>query len=190
MRPARGVRAYGNKSIFILTSNVGQRMIAEMVQQGKSSEEIAARMKEALSQIRHTKSDRPVFTPEFLGASIKRVIVFKPLDLAAMEDISRKLLAELATTWQSKRGKRLVAPEGLAAYVGEQGHRMNERSGGKEGGRIVRKLMSEWVEAALQRETSLRLEEYKCCKTVVLEFSPPLTPETTGTAPTILVRFA
>jgi ATP-dependent Clp protease ATP-binding subunit ClpC len=184
----RGVRAYGNKSIFILTSNVGQRMIAEMVQQGKSSEEIAARMKEALSQIRHTKSDRPVFTPEFL-ARLKRVIVFNPLDLAAMEAISRKLLAELATMWQTKRGKRLVAPEGLAAYVGEQGHRMNERSGGKEGGRIVRKLMSEWVEAALQRETSLRLEEYKSCKTVALEFSRPSTPETTGAAPTILVRF-
>jgi len=102
----RGVRAYGNKSIFILTSNVGQRMIAEMVQQGKSSEEIAGRMKEALGQIRHSKSDRPVFTPEFL-ARIKRIIVFNPLNRAAMEGISRKLTAELVETWQAKRGKRL-----------------------------------------------------------------------------------
>ena len=114
----RGVRAYGNKSIFILTSNVGQRMIAEMAQQGKSNEEIAGRMKEALSQIRHTKSDRPVFTPEFL-ARLKRIIVFRPLDRSAMEAIGRKVLAELAETWQAKRGKRLIVPEGLAAYVGE-----------------------------------------------------------------------
>ncbi len=97
----RGVRAYGNKSIFILTSNVGQRMIAEMVQQGKSTQEITGRMKEALSQIRHTKSDRPVFTPEFL-ARLKRIIVFNPLDRLAMEAISRKLLAELAGAWEAE----------------------------------------------------------------------------------------
>jgi AAA domain (Cdc48 subfamily) len=129
----RGARAYGNKSIFILTSNVGQRMIAEMVQQGKPSDEIASRMKEALSQIRHSKSDQPVFTPEFL-ARIKRLIVFNPLDKAAMESISRKLAGELVQTWASKRDKTLVIPDSLSVYIADQGHRMNERSGGKEGG--------------------------------------------------------
>ena len=63
----RGVKAYASKSIFILTSNVGQRMIAELTQQGHTSEEIAVRMKDALGQIKHSKSDRPVFTPEFLA---------------------------------------------------------------------------------------------------------------------------
>jgi ATP-dependent Clp protease ATP-binding subunit ClpA len=185
----RGVRAYGNKSIFILTSNVGQRMIAEMVQQGKSGAEIAGRMKEALSQIRHTKSDRPVFTPEFL-ARIKRVIVFNPLDLAAMEGISRKLMSEMTHSWASKRNKQLVAPDELALYIADQGHRMNEASSGKEGGRIIRKLLSEWVEAKLQREVSQRPEDYKRCETVVLEFTPPTTPpETAPVPPTLSVVF-
>jgi ATP-dependent Clp protease ATP-binding subunit ClpA len=185
----RGARAYGNKSIFILTSNVGQRMIAEMVQQGKPPEEIAGRMKEALSQIRHSKSDRPVFTPEFL-ARIKRVIVFNPLGRAAMEGIARKLTAELAQSWAARRSKRLDVPDALALYIAEQGHRMDERSGGKEGGRIIRKLLSEWVEARLQREASLRPEEYKRCSAVALEFTPPpVPPETAPVAPAVSVSF-
>ncbi len=168
----RGVRAYGNKSIFILTSNVGQRMIADMVRQGKSNEEITGRMKEALSQIRRQPSG-PAGVHAAVPGPPRRIIVFNPLDRAAMEAIARKLLAETAEAWEAKRGKRLVLPEGLAAYVGERGHQLNEQSAGKEGGRIVRKLLSEWVESRLQRETSQRPEEYKRCRTVTLEFTPP-----------------
>jgi hypothetical protein len=73
----------------MLDEVLGQRIIAEMVQQGNGPEAIAARMKEALSQVRHPKAERPVFTPEFL-ARIKRITVFNPLERAAMEGIARK----------------------------------------------------------------------------------------------------
>jgi ATP-dependent Clp protease ATP-binding subunit ClpC len=186
----RGVRAYADKAIFILTTNVGQRMIAELVQQGNSMEAIAARMKEALSQIRHTKSDRPVFTPEFL-ARIKRVIVFHPLDRTAMGGIAGKLVAELQQTWAAKRGKRLEVPEELTRHVADQAHQMNEKSAGKEGGRVVRKLISEWVEARVQREITQRPGEYRACEAVVLEFLPPGPAAADGTAPApaVGVRF-
>ena len=83
-----------------------------------------------------------------------------------------------------------TARQQLAAYIGEQGHGKNERSGGKEGGRIVRKLVSEWMEAALQRETSARPEEYKRCEAVVLEFTPPSTPpEAAPVAPVVSIVF-
>jgi ATP-dependent Clp protease ATP-binding subunit ClpA len=186
----RGVRGYANRSIFILTSNVGQRMIAEMAQGGKTREEIAGRMKEALSQIRHSKSDRPVFTPEFL-ARIKRLIVFNPLDGGAMAGISRKLLAELQENWAAKRGKRLHLPEPLIAYVAEQAHQANERSKGKEGGRVVRKLIAEWVEAPLQRAVSQRPAEYRAADAVVLDFMPPQQPpgDWGPSPPTVTVNF-
>ena len=164
----RGVRAYANKSIFILTTNVGQRMIAEMVREGKKMEEIVARMREALSQIRHSKSDRPVFTPEFL-ARLKRIIVFYPLDAKAMEGISRKLIQEMQETWLTKRGKRLDVPETLIRHIAQQSHLVNEKSKGREGGRIVRKLIAEWIEAALQRETTLQPGTYKGCEVVRIE---------------------
>jgi ATP-dependent Clp protease ATP-binding subunit ClpA len=186
----RGVRAYANKSIFILTTNVGQRMIAEMVEQGRSQEEIRERMKEALSQIRHTKSDRPVFTPEFL-ARIKRIIVFNPLSGEAMRGIARKLVAEMREMWQEKRGKVLAVPEALVEYLGEQAHRQNEKSKGKEGGRLVRKLLAEWVEARLQRAITERPQEYRQCATVILNITPP-EPDPLGNgavAPEVTVRF-
>jgi ATP-dependent Clp protease ATP-binding subunit ClpA len=186
----RGVRAYANKSIFILTTNVGQRMIAEMVQQGRPLEEVASRMREALSQIRHTKSDRPVFTPEFLSR-IKRIIVFHPLDGEAMAGIARKLVAEMQEVWRAKRGKRLEVPETLVRHIGEQSHLLNERSKGKEGGRIVRKLIAEWVEAAIQREATRKAVDYKAADVVIVEQIPSGTSTGAGEtgSPEIRVRF-
>jgi ATP-dependent Clp protease ATP-binding subunit ClpC len=168
----RGSKAYGTKAIFILTTNVGQRMIADMFKEGKSVDEVAARMKEALSQIRHGKSDRPVFTPEFL-ARIKRIIVFRPLDATAMQAIARKHLNDLARAWADGRGKQVEVPEALADYVGAAAHRQDEKSGGKEGGRLVRKLVAEWIEATLQREMSRRPEEYRAARTVTVTFTHP-----------------
>jgi ATP-dependent Clp protease ATP-binding subunit ClpC len=177
----RGVRAYGNRSIFILTTNVGQRMIADLNKEGKSLEEITTRMKEALAQIRHPKADRPVFPAEFL-ARLKRVIVFRPLDAAAMGSIARKAVEEIQHTWREKRGKRLDVPDDLIQYVGEQAHLANERSAGKEGGRIVRKLLSDWIEGPLQRQTTQRIDEYRACTSVRLEFVLP-TPVDGATQP-------
>ena len=131
----------------------------------------------ALSQIRHSKSNRPVFTPEFL-ARIKRIIVFRPLDKEAMHGIARKLVAEMQAAWARRRGKRLEVPEGLVGHVDERSHQVNEKSKGKEGGRIVRKLIAELIEAPVQRETSDRPDEYRACDAVVLEFAPP--PEEGG----------
>jgi ATP-dependent Clp protease ATP-binding subunit ClpA len=146
-------------------------MIADLHKEGKSLEEITARMKEALAQIRHPKADRPVFPAEFL-ARLKRVIVFRPLDGAAMGSIARKAVEEIQQMWQDRRGKRLDVPHGLIQYVGEQAHLANERAGGKEGGRIVRKLLSDWIEGPLQRQTSQRIDEYRASASVRLEFVP------------------
>jgi ATP-dependent Clp protease ATP-binding subunit ClpA len=145
-------------------------------------------MKEALSQIRHTKSDRPVFTPEFL-ARVKRVIVFNPLDRGAMEGIARKLVGEMQASWAAKRGKALEVPEPLVRAVAEEAHRLNQQSGGKEGGRVVRKLLSDWVEAPLQRAISERPAEYKACAAVILECDAP-EPAVPGVAPAVSVRFS
>jgi hypothetical protein len=108
-----------------------------------------------------------------------------------MEGISRKLVAELRGAWAAKRGKGLDVPEALVAYVAGQAHALNERSKGKEGGRVVRKLISEWVEAPLQREISLRPAEYRACSGVSLEFEPPggVPPDGPPPAPAVSVRF-
>lgn len=185
----RGAKGYATRSIFVLTTNVGQRMIADMHREGKSVAEIAARMKEALAQIRHGKSDRPVFTPEFL-ARIKRVIVFRPLDRAAVEAITRKQLADLRRTWAEGRRKRLEIPDGLTEYLGGAGHRLDEKSGGKEGGRVVRKLIAEWIEAPLQRAMAADPGGYHRCQAVAVDFAPPeVSPDLPYPDPGVGVRF-
>ncbi len=187
----RGTKGHAQKSIFIMTTNVGQRMIADMYKEGKTIEEITTRMKEALSQIRHGKSDRPVFTPEFL-ARIKRIIVFRPLSKEAMEGIARKQIAELCRGWVEGRGKRLEVAIELIDYVGAAANRLDEKSGGKEGGRVVRKLVAEWVEAPLQRAMAANHEGYRRATAVLIDFtSPPEPPEADRLypPPTVNVRF-
>jgi hypothetical protein len=181
----RGVKAHADKAIFVLTTNVGQRMIAEMAAQGKSVEEITIRMKEALGQIRHTKSERPVFTPEFL-ARVKRVVIFTPLDRDAMAGIARKQLVELARAWETRRNKQLVVPDTLAEHIAAEAHRLNDQAKGREGGRVVRKLIADWVEAPLQRAIAARPDEYRGCQVVVLEFD---SVDATLTTECVQVRF-
>lgn len=186
----RGTRGSGTKGIFVMTTNVGQRMIVDMFREGKSVAEVTARMKEALSQIRHGKSDRPVFTPEFL-ARIKRVIVFRPLDRDAMVSIARKQLADLRRNWAEARGKRLDHPGGLAEYIGGAAHRLDEKSNGKEGGRVVRKLIAEWVETPLQRAMAADPDGYKVAAGVAIECSLPTEPDaaTPYPDPLVIARF-
>lgn len=181
----RGVKAYADKTIFILTTNVGQRMLADMAKQGKTPQEMASRMKEALAQIRHGKSNRPVFAPEFL-ARIKRIIVFQPLGREAMEGICRKLLAQMQEAWREKRQKELVVPAALVEWIAAESHRRNEKSQGREGGRIVRKLMAEWIETPVQRAATAEPGEYRECEAVEVEVRMA---EEQGGAPEVRVRF-
>jgi ATP-dependent Clp protease ATP-binding subunit ClpA len=167
----RGVRAYAGKSIFVLTSNVGQRMIADWFAQGLSAEEVTAKVKESLPQIRHGKLDRPVFAPEFL-ARVKRIIVFRPLGHEAMVGIARKHVRELQRAWAAQRGKQLGVPEALVGAVAGRAHELNEKSKGKEGGRVVRRLVADWVETPLQRELTRQPDAYRMAEVVTLDFSP------------------
>lgn len=187
----RGTKGHAQRAIFVLTTNVGQRMMAEMHKEGKTVEEIATRMKEALGQIRHGKSDRPVFTPEFL-ARIKRIIVFRPLDGAAMGGIARKQASDLRRGWAEGRNKQLDVPEALVEYVGAAARRLDEKANGKEGGRVVRKLMAEWIEAPLQRAMAADPDGYRRAASVAIEFTAPTESppaEQSYPVPAVTVRF-
>jgi ATP-dependent Clp protease ATP-binding subunit ClpA len=164
----RGVKAYASHAIFVLTTNVGQRQIGDMCKEEKSIEEIRSTMRESLARIRHPKSNRPVFTPEFL-ARIKRLIVFRSLDLVAMRGICRKVISELQRDWHSKRQKELRVEPELVELIAKIACEMNEHANGKEGGRIVRKLLANHVESVLMRQIALQPDRYKACQIVHLK---------------------
>ncbi|MFD9326785.1 AAA family ATPase [Streptomyces sp. NPDC060065] len=167
----RGVKAHGDRAIFILTSNAGQEIISRMTREGRSDEEIVARVKEALPQIGNRVQGGPVFTPEFV-ARIRRIIVFRPLDLDAMTGICRKLVGRQREFWLDKREKELIVPESLILYAADRGHLMNEKSGGKEGGRIIAKILSDLIENPILLEQERREEEFRQCARIELDFRP------------------
>lgn len=145
----RGVKAYADRAIFILTTNAGDRNIAQMTKTGKSDEQITEHVKQTLSKVRHERSSQPVFPPAFL-ARIGRVVVFNPLDEAAMIGIAQRVCQKLQRTWQQKRQQQLTIPGELIEQIGKKGHALNERSGGREGGRIIKKLIADAVGSRIQ----------------------------------------
>lgn len=161
----RGVKAYADRTIFILTTNAGDDTIAQMTRQGKSQGEIIERARQILSKIRPERSSQPVFTPQFL-ARIRRILVFNSLDEAAMIDIGRKLVRRLQRVWKQKRDKRVTVADELIVQLGRHAHLLNERSGGKEGGRIVQKLMVDVVESAIQDAALVQRDAYSRCETI------------------------
>lgn len=156
----RGTKAYANRAIFILTTNVGQRQIADMCRSGKSVEEITSAMKESLSRIRHTKSNRPVFSAEFL-ARVKRIIVFKSLTKEAMSRICQILAAQMRRDWPQKRQRELFLPDELTEAIAKRAFEIDDKSQGREGGRIVRKLFADVIEAPIQEAISRSPEAYR-----------------------------
>lgn len=168
----RGTRAYADRAIFILTSNAGADRITELAEQGRSMAEISRAVKDYLPTLRHEHSREPVFPPEFL-ARIRRIIVFKPLDRAAMAGICRKMLARRERFWSEKREKRLVIPDSLVEYIADLSDAENRASGGREGGRIVDKKIAELVEDAIVREAKRQQDRYLACRCIELAFQPP-----------------
>lgn len=163
----RGIKAHADRAIFILTTNAGDQQIAQMSQQGKNEEEIISRVKQTLSKIRHERSTQPVFAPQFL-ARLQRILIFRPLDEAAMIGIARIQVEKMQTTWKRKREKTLIVPETLVQHVGQLGHQVNQDAKGQEGGRIIRKLLVDTIECPIQKAVTERAAEYKSCSRIEL----------------------
>lgn len=165
----RGVRAYADRAIFILTTNAGDRQIEQMTRSGKPEEEITERVKTILSKVKQERSSQPVFTPQFL-ARLRSTIVFGPLDEEAMKGIARVKITQMQTLWRQKREKQIEVPEQLIQHIGHKAHQLNEQAQGKEGGRIVRKLITDLIEIKIQQAATDAPAEYKECSTVQLVF--------------------
>ena len=176
----RGRKAYADRAIFVLTTNAGADAISQMTASGHSPEEIENRVRQILSKVRHERSSQPVFTPQFL-ARIRKVIVFRPLDLPAMLGICRKLAGNLQTAWRRRRDKSLQVAEDVLVGIAGRGHDLNAKSGGREGGRIIRKLLSE-MEARVQTVAAENAALYKRCHTIRVASPSPMLPADGATA--------
>lgn len=156
----RGVKAYADRAIFILTTNAGDRNVSQMTENGASQEEIAEQVKQGLSRVRHERSSQPVFPPQFLSR-IKRIIVFNPLSEAAMIGVAERVCRRMQDLWLRKREKRIEISRELIECIGHEAHRRNASARGEEGGRIVRKLVSDLIESRIQDTAMTDRDAYR-----------------------------
>jgi ATP-dependent Clp protease ATP-binding subunit ClpA len=167
----RGVRAHADRAIFIMTSNAGADLIADQFGRQVERSEIERKVRDHLTTVQHAATREPVFPPEFL-ARIRRVVVFNPLDRAAMAGIARKMLGRRERFWSESREKRLVVPDSLVEHIASVAHARNRDSGGKEGGRIVDKLIAELVEEPIVRAATSQSKDYLACQRIELIHHP------------------
>jgi ATP-dependent Clp protease ATP-binding subunit ClpA len=156
----RGVKAYAERAIFILTTNAGDRAIQQLAESESADADIAEKVRSALSRVRNERSSQPVFPPQFL-ARIKQIIVFRPLDEAAMLGIAERACRRVATHWRQKRGIELVIERPVMELIASKAISRHRQSSGGEGGRVVRKLISELVEAAIQERAIANSDAYQ-----------------------------
>jgi ATP-dependent Clp protease ATP-binding subunit ClpA len=145
----RGVKAHADRAIFILTTNAGDRHIAQLAEAGKSEDEIAEAVRQTLSRIRLERSTQPVFPPQFLSR-IRRIVVFRPLDEDAMIAIAQHACQRLINQWRQKRETAIeIAPE-VPEAIGRLAHQLNQASHQQEGGRVIQKLIDQLLQDGLQ----------------------------------------
>jgi len=105
------------------------------------------------------------FPPQFLSR-IKRIIPFQPLDEAAMAGIAERIGRRVQGLWQRKQGKELAFSSDALQSIARQAHELNDRSGGQEGGRIVRKLFSDRIERRIQEFAADRSGQFRATDSV------------------------
>lgn len=144
----RGRKAYAEHAIFILTSNAGERTIQQMFKDEKPYDEIQQRVKETLVRFRSERSSQPVFSQQFL-ARINEIVVFRPLQSDAMQAITRASLEQLRQRWQQRLSISLQFDDRFVNPLAKFCESRNEASHGKEGGRIVRRVIRQEIENRL-----------------------------------------
>ena len=186
----KGVKAYADRAIFILTSNAGYEAISQMHQNRRPMEEIVEHVKNSLARVRNERSAQPVLSQAFL-ARIKRIQIFNPLGEPAMLGIAQILLQRTQETWHKHRGKTIVVSNVLVQHIAKQGHAINTKSGGREGGRGIRRLLSELVEDRIQLAAIRSKHEYGRCDTIRLDLagSSPTTAAPSNASTEVIISF-
>jgi len=186
----KGVKAYADRAIFILTSNAGYEAISQMHQDKRPMEEIVEHVKSSLARVRNERSGQPVLSQAFL-ARIKRIQIFNPLNEPAMLGITHILLQQIQNNWLKHRGKTVVVSDDLVHHIARQGHVINTKSGGREGGRGIRRLLAELVEDRIQLAAIRSKHEYARCRILRLGLNGtgPATPTPSNASPDVCVSF-
>lgn len=117
-------------TIIIATSNIGGEEIERQIKMGKQGEENLQSIQGKLAGLLKEK-----FKPEFLNR-MDEIIVFSPLTLAEIEEITRRQIAKIKRAAKS-RGMDLEFDADVAIYLAKKGYA--PQLGARELNRTIRK---------------------------------------------------
>jgi ATP-dependent Clp protease ATP-binding subunit ClpA len=115
----RGVTASGTKSFFVMTSNIGQYEIADMLAAGAAQEEIEDTVMKLLPSFVHPSARQPCFRPEFVGRIMRRggVVAFNALSYEALLGIARHLFSKVAHDYGEVHESRLICDDDVLEEI-------------------------------------------------------------------------
>jgi ATP-dependent Clp protease ATP-binding subunit ClpA len=159
----RGVSAYGYKAFFIMTSNIAQLKIVDMLSNGTSPESVEEAVIREISEYRFQPekgaASQLCFRPEFLGRILSGggIVVFNALSRDAMIGIAEQrahiLCQRHAATFESSR---LIIDEDVTNFVGTVAYQQSEESIRRRsfymGGRLLAGLMDRYVASKLSAQ--------------------------------------
>ncbi|MCX6627078.1 MAG: AAA family ATPase [Candidatus Solibacter sp.] len=159
----RNVKAYGNRAIFILTTNAGKDLLRDCYPSNMTPRELESlkqRVQEAL--LKYQDPEPPhnnPFSPEFLGR-LTDVVVFGALSQDAFTRIADLQIEALIADWRTGRKKTLVVDGAVRAKIAEESFSANLARADGIGARAVLNNINLYVQSAAVELTSERTEDF------------------------------
>jgi len=126
----RGVTAYGNRAFFVLTSNIGQFKIVEMLQENRPIEEIEKIVEDSITQAVHEESGQKCFRQEFIGRITRSggIVIFNALSYEALEGITRRIAKTEEVKFESMRNCKLSVDDEVIKFMASAQFEKNRQS--------------------------------------------------------------
>lgn len=163
----RNVKAYGNRAIFVLTTNAAKDLIRDRLPltenlSADELEKLRGDLSEALLKYENPQTHNRPFSAEFLGR-LTDVVVFGRLSHDALRKITNLQIETLISEWKISRKKSIQVDNCVRERVAEQSFIANQGREGNQGGRAVQASISREVELALIQLITESPDKYKCC---------------------------
>lgn len=153
---SRGVTASGSRAFFVLTSNIGQYEIADMLARGASPAEIEDTVTKLFPQHQHEQAHVATFRPEFIGRVMNKggIVAFNALSYESLLGIARHGADKIACGFSENYEGRLICDLDVLEMIAHRIHDENsdvirDRRPGYLGARRIQQLLDQFVNQKL-----------------------------------------
>ncbi|MGB7962562.1 MAG: AAA family ATPase [Propionicimonas sp.] len=156
---SKGVTASGARAFFVLTSNIGQYEIAEMLARKATPAEIEESVMKLFPKHLHEQARIPSFRPEFIGRVMSRggIVAFDALSSEALLGIARHGFEKIKRDFAAIHGGTFDCDDAVLKLIADTIYRENdavirEHRPGYLGARRIQQLLDQYVNNKLAQK--------------------------------------